>query len=369
MTLDATQKSSPAHEPIRLRELHIKNFRGIDELHVELSLPVTVFAGANGMGKTSILEAALICTGGLDLLADDARPFKQQIRAGADDFELRAVLDVCELATIFPESGVDGWISEDQLNRLLRPHDGAAEVMFHAADCDGGHGAVARLRSLDRPFRISDFPRYLPMNVLKPRLEYYSARREPGRVHALGLSTSAAPESSGNREQQRLRILKRLLINLWVNARLRGNAQDTPAAFERLNQTWSHFHPVSGSEFVVEMVSEDPAEAIFDVFLQNAEGQRIPVDALSSGEQALLLFALPLVVRKQPPDIFVIDEPEQHLHVQWQRLIVPFLCTLSPATQFIVATQSEEVLDSVLQSEQRLLLHSSDPRAVRQAQG
>src|SRR5690606_27169471 len=84
------------HQPLRLRELHIKNFRGIDELHVELSLPITVFAGANGMGKTSILEAALICTGGLNLLPDDMRPFSQQVRAGADDFELRAVLDIPE---------------------------------------------------------------------------------------------------------------------------------------------------------------------------------------------------------------------------------------------------------------------------------
>ena len=59
----------------------------------------------------------------------------------------------------------------------------------------------------------------------------------------------------------------------------------------------------------------------------------------------------------------LIDEPEQHLHVQWHRQILPALRELSPTTQFLVATHSEEVLDSALSYERFILVGEDDPRA------
>ncbi|AGP41258.1 hypothetical protein SCE1572_46270 [Sorangium cellulosum So0157-2] len=54
---------------------------------------------------------------------------------------------------------------------------------------------------------------------------------------------------------------------------------------------------------------------------------------------------------------------EQHLHVQWQRLLVPALRELSPTTQLIVATHSEAILDSALSYERFILVEDEDPRA------
>ncbi|WP_164667189.1 AAA family ATPase, partial [Pseudomonas viridiflava] len=38
--------------------------------------------------------------------------------------------------------------------------------------------------------------------------------------------------------------------------------------------------------------------------------------------------------------VFLMDEPESSLHVEWQRMLFPALMKLAPNSQFIVATHS-----------------------------
>jgi recombinational DNA repair ATPase RecF len=42
---------------MRIQRLDIENFRGIREMQIELHPHLNVFAGKNGVGKTTILEA------------------------------------------------------------------------------------------------------------------------------------------------------------------------------------------------------------------------------------------------------------------------------------------------------------------------
>ena len=56
-----------------------------------------------------------------------------------------------------------------------------------------------------------------------------------------------------------------------------------------------------------------------------------------------------------------IDEPELHLNAQWHRGFVKNLIGLAPQNQYIIATHSEDIMDSV--SEDRRALLSSDQGA------
>ncbi|WP_371927396.1 AAA family ATPase [Pseudomonas sp. SJZ131] len=38
--------------------------------------------------------------------------------------------------------------------------------------------------------------------------------------------------------------------------------------------------------------------------------------------------------------LFVLDEPDLSLHMEWQKMILPALLKLAPVCQFIVATHS-----------------------------
>lgn len=68
---------------------------------------------------------------------------------------------------------------------------------------------------------------------------------------------------------------------------------------------------------------------------------------LSSGEKQILVMLAQLIFRenkKTEGSIFIIDEPEISLHLEWQELFVKSIKAASPNTQFILATHSPTII-------------------------
>ena len=78
------------------------------------------------------------------------------------------------------------------------------------------------------------------------------------------------------------------------------------------------------------------------------DGQLLPPEFLSSGEQHLLLLLASTLYAQERPSLFIIDEPELSLNMKWQRQLLNALteCTSGGSTQFILATHSFEILAS-----------------------
>lgn len=333
--------------PHRLTRVILRDFRGIDEL--ELELPdddddrggALVLAGENGCGKTSVLEAILLLFGRVDLMPTDTAPPSDLVRQGAKDFRLEARC-----------AGTDpAWfVSAYKLSRLdtsLRDL-GREGLTFGAAIPGGVHEKAMRVIQWGAP-PVSEFT-----------IEYFSARREP---EDLGAAVSDARGRRSMREERRLAELVRRLANVY--ARSRRNQ-----TFERIERYMRAF---LGAQWSLDVVfrdaseGSDPVVVVRDAELppgpdgepltfhavreraQNGEAMPkvIPIDRLSSGQMAVLSMAHPFVFGERPVDLALLDEPEQHLHPVWQRSLLPALRELSPSTRFIVATHSPHVLDSV----------------------
>ena len=56
----------------------------------------------------------------------------------------------------------------------------------------------------------------------------------------------------------------------------------------------------------------------------------------------------------------LIDEQELHLNAQWHRSFVKNLVSLAPQNQYIMATHSEDVMDSVGEDRRVLLLNNQE---------
>jgi energy-coupling factor transporter ATP-binding protein EcfA2 len=79
---------------------------------------------------------------------------------------------------------------------------------------------------------------------------------------------------------------------------------------------------------------------------KNKNGEVLEPGQLSSGEQQLLLLFCYVLVARDTPSIFMIDEPEISLNIKWQRQLIQSLLDITSDSriQFIFASHSLELL-------------------------
>lgn len=75
-----------------------------------------------------------------------------------------------------------------------------------------------------------------------------------------------------------------------------------------------------------------------------SEAGPLPIFRLSSGEKQLLILLIEALLEEEKPCIFIADEPELSLHVEWQQKLLSALVQLNQNAQIIVATHSPEIV-------------------------
>ena len=79
------------------------------------------------------------------------------------------------------------------------------------------------------------------------------------------------------------------------------------------------------------------------MFRTRSNQRQIDLSDLSSGEKHILTILGKAVLSRKYGSIFIADEPELSLHLDWQRMILPSIIKLSPKSQIIVATHSPSI--------------------------
>lgn len=75
-----------------------------------------------------------------------------------------------------------------------------------------------------------------------------------------------------------------------------------------------------------------------------SKNRAVELPDLSSGEKHILTILGKAALSRREGAIFVADEPELSLHLDWQRMILPSIIKLSPKSQVIVATHSPSII-------------------------
>ena len=80
---------------------------------------------------------------------------------------------------------------------------------------------------------------------------------------------------------------------------------------------------------------------------KSSTGDRLPLEALSSGEQHELVLLYQLLFEVQPDSIILIDEPEISLHIAWQKQFLGNLQKITKLTSFdvLIATHSPQIVN------------------------
>ena len=72
--------------------------------------------------------------------------------------------------------------------------------------------------------------------------------------------------------------------------------------------------------------------------------RKIKIEQLSSGEKQLLILLIETLLQENRPFVFIADEPELSLHIEWQEKLLGAIKSLNINAQLIMATHSPEIV-------------------------
>ncbi|WP_446008497.1 AAA family ATPase [Candidatus Electrothrix sp.] len=339
---------------MRIQRLEIENFRGIRKMQLDFHPRLNVFAGVNGIGKTTILNA-------LSRTIDIARLNNV---AGSERQELE------NRGLIYPD---DIQLGTEQARLRLQLHFRDQCISTMASS---------------RPDEISsDLADYFPGTGTELPHRFFSEERS-----ALA-GTWSPSEKTINRIAEIDPWIKAIINDTthfshyfnWISEReaLENNKLrrfiDSGKEFGK-----DHFVRDHTLQLVKNAVEEITGFAglfhdreLYEFTLRKNVGSEENIllfSQLSSGEQHLVAFVTMIAVylalsfpEAENPlheeAVFLIDALELHLHPSWQRELIPKLLHSFPNCQFIITTHSPQVLGNV-KPESIFLLKREDDEIV-----
>lgn len=83
-----------------------------------------------------------------------------------------------------------------------------------------------------------------------------------------------------------------------------------------------------------------------ELVIRNNTGTKIEIEDLSSGEKQLLIILGQALLQESEPVVYIADEPELSLHVEWQEKLTLAISELNPNAQIVFATHSPDIVGS-----------------------
>lgn len=337
---------------LRILRIDIEDFRGIDRMNLVFSSnQTTVLVGANGCGKTTLLEAAVRLLS--HLRAGIARNPRKSLSIA--DLDIMNGRDGSKLAMTVAISGnpIAWFLAHDRGSDPLPASDRRgldsldAEIKRLHAEMDKGDICLPLVvyypvnrAVLDIPLRIRTQHAFEPLEAYDGAL--YGDRRNfrfffewfRGRED---LENELRIHDSTHRDHQleAVRLAITSLMPGFTNLRV----QRSPLGMMVEKNDWT-----------------------------------LNVEQLSDGEKCLLAMTGDLARRLAMANpymddplkgggIVLIDEIELHLHPKWQRMVVPALEKTFPNCQFVVTTHSPAVIGHVRR--ESLLLLKLEKTGIR----
>jgi predicted ATP-binding protein involved in virulence len=334
---------------MRVISLLLENFRGFEKLDLQFpdEPPLMVFLGVNGAGKSSILDAI---SGQLEYAVVNLSPgggrmpwIGRDMRQGAERMSLGVAL-----RSLGQDLSLSFTSQSSVLTGILEPtHIPKRDDVSG----DNRHGsAVSSLLSSDPTADVPIAVHYrATRHVIRTPLEHEDASLQdldfPQRAAFLGALDGNADDFGDffrwYRDREDIENEQR---------RRPGQAELLDRQLEAVRQAVRDLFPGVADLAVRRSRPEG--------FTLTKLGTPLVVEQLSDGEKCLLALAGDLArrlaianpSRENPCEgegVVLIDEIELHFHPQWQRRIIPDLRRAFPNIQFIVTTQSPQVVSQV----------------------
>ena len=320
---------------MKIKQATIRNFKGIQELSLNLNDQLNIFIGDNGSGKTAVLEALLIAAGSLFIGVRDVSTkgiANDEIAYRNEEYQFPV--------EIIAEGVVNN--ASIQWSRERNTRKGSTTTKNASAISMMG-------KRLDVAIRKGE-------KVKLPLISYFST----GRLFLIAQDRQRKEKASAKPKE--------------IGSRLRGyrEAFDAKSNFRRFTE-WFRLKEMSQiqrneQDLTLNLIKTAITEAlpgcrkiIYDLdpdtgrglTLEFEDGRVLPFNYLSDGYRSFLAMIADIAHRcvllnpylgeealKETQGIIFIDELDLHLHPAWQKIIVKSLLQTFPKIQFIATTHS-----------------------------
>lgn len=343
---------------MRIRQIHIRNFKGIKEATFGFHEQFTVLIGDNATGKTTLLDALAVALGGfLSGVGQPSRAIRKD--------EIRTVRHVGQPVPQFPVKveawgAIEGFGHDLHWYREIKNKSNSEQGLRSIRKVGKAMLQQARMPQAESP----------EARLALPLLAYFSTA-QPAENFAIKFKQGEGVEM-GYRNCLSARPSAKEFLG-WAMALEHNVAKfDRPhelALLKAFKDTIVSLLPdQKWTQLAYDMVQDD----LVGVF-QDSQGEKMEVAyrQLSDGYRRVITFAADLAYRclqlnpqlgeraiVDTPGVVLIDEIDQHLHPNWQRRIITDLKRVFPKVQFIATTHSPFIVQELAAEEMINLDHS-----------
>ncbi len=346
---------------MKIKSFEINNYTCFDKISFDLDERLTVFVGANGSGKTSILNAisyySVFYEKGTKTNFNKTDNIIDKIRLGSDTSEFLLVAEYSILNLVNNSLQVLFGSSEDSIikvsSRFKKP---IKHLGFDVLPKEHENNINNYLdSSLKQPFAYYTSKRVLPDNItIKTSYEQISSDNTYINNTSPKIDFEASMSWFLQKDNEEARIVR---------------DEDKNYRISELQAVRDAISTALGDYISPRMIGSPPEFVIYEK--EDKERKKpFKINQLSDGYRTMLALVMDLARRMAVANIdnpienfsildsnalVLIDEIELHLHPSWQQKVLPSLLKIFPNAQFVVTTHSPQVISSIEPKHLRIL--------------
>lgn len=343
---------------MRINQIHIENFRGIEDLTLDLNSQFNLLIGENGSGKTAILEAIAVGMG--CFFSGIPGVFSRHIRK-EDLRYFRSIEGSYEHANTTKVEIISAEVM------------GKETYWYKSRNGQSGSNVIGSRSPIwaisnNINLQVRDSKRKTFIDL--PVLAYYSTARlwKEGRENKKDIKSEEGEKSNspfptryrGYRDALEIKSTFKIMLD-WFKGKfsdLKVNNESSPQ-LECVRSVI--LENIPGAKNLKWVFDSDRIQTLYLVF---ENGEEIPFHFLSDGYRNLLAIFADLAYRcvtlnphfrneahLKTEGMVLIDELDLHLHPSWQKTIINQLKKTFPNVQFVATTHSPFVIQGTNQGE------------------
>lgn len=338
-----------------LQRVSLHNFKCFEDMSIDFHNKLTVIAGINGAGKTSVLEGISITLSTMFAPLDGAKGRgidKTQARLKAytigstSDVQAQYPVTISATATLGDQQVT--W------ERSLNTAKGSTTIKDAKDLLAVAEQYQERLRSGDT-------------TLILPVIAYYGTgrlwdyhREKQSDVFESNTRTNGYIDSVDGTANIKLMMnwFAKMTVQKYQNQENGlGGVPELDAVFSAMEKCYSLITNADDVKIQYNMGTRELDVSYKD---ENGERMRIPINQLSDGYKSTISLVADIAYRmavlnpqllgdvcQKTHGVILIDEVDLHLHPSWQQRILNDLTTVFPMVQFIVTTHAPAVINTI----------------------